>query len=80
MGRRADGTFNTAPLKRYPVAFCRALGSIIHNSAEYIPHIPANNDEYEQVFDELRSLYLASYENDDDGADYHPKRPPKENN
>ena len=77
MGRRADGTFNTAPLKRYPVAFCRALGSIIYHSAESISHMHTYNDEYEQTFDELRRLYMESYENDDDGADYHPKEAPK---
>ena len=48
MGRRANGTYNTAPLKRYPVAFCRALGSVTYHTAELISHISTKLDDYGQ--------------------------------
>ena len=75
MGRKADGTFHTAPLKRYPVSFCRALGSIVYNVATIVPHVATNDDEFVETFMELRELYLASkHDDDDDGADYAPKK------
>ena len=36
------------PLKRYPVAFCRALGSVTYHTAELISHISTKLDDYGQ--------------------------------
>ena len=79
MGRAKGGGFNTAPLKRYPEAFCRALGSVISKSAEIIPHVHSETDEYETVFNDLRAAYISSRADGDDGADYAPQMNPKNN-
>ena len=39
----------------------------------------ADADDYHSVFQELRSAYLASADDVDDGADYHNGFPPKFN-
>ena len=79
MGRAKGGGFNTAPLKRYPEAFCKALGSILSKSADIIPHVHSETDEYEKVFDDLRMAYLSSNADGHDGADYAPQNTPKNN-
>ena len=80
MGRKADGTFHTAPLKRYPVPFCRAIGEVVHNVASIVTHVSAPDDEFVETFQELRQLYMDSKHDDDDGADYAPKEVPQKRN
>ena len=70
MGPRGDGTFATAPLKRYPPAFCKAIGGILHRLASRLPHSAATTDNFEAVFQELKDIYEKSIDNQKDGADY----------
>ena len=70
MGPRGDGTFATAPLKRYPPAFCRAIGGILHRVASKMQHVAASQDNYEEIFAELKDIYENSNYNQMDGADY----------
>ena len=71
MGKSSTGGYNTAPLKRYTQAFCRGLAAIIEESAKNAITNMVDTDDYHSIFQELRSAYLASADDVDDGADYH---------
>ena len=75
MGQSKAGHYNTAPLKRYTSAFCQGLSYIIAESAKHSDFTPADQDVYLPIFQELKEHYLASADDDDDGADY--RFPPK---
>lgn len=69
MGPTASGIFATAPLKRYPQAFCEAIAEILQQVALREQHCRASHDTYYPIFVELENLYKNSGSTHD-GADY----------
>ena len=69
MGPTAPGIFATAPLKRYPQAFCEAIAEILQQVARRVQHCRASHDDYYPIFVELEELYKNSGSTHD-GADY----------
>ena len=77
MGPTAPGIFATAPLKRYPKAFCEAIAEILQQVAQRVQHCKADHDPYYSVFVELENLYKSSGSTQD-GADYVAPPPKKQ--
>lgn len=69
MGRSSHGSYNTAPLKRYTMAFCHGLASIMEYAARIVPYSNIPEDDLCPTFASLREAYLKSSLMDDDGRD-----------
>lgn len=62
--------YNTAPLKRYPAALCRALARAAFVCGKHSTQCSGETDPVHKVAMDLEQLYQVVQEGDD-GADYH---------
>ena len=70
MGRSSKTTYNTAVLKRYPRALCRAIAEIAGEFANRVPYTYAQDDEVNHVAQFLRRIYTTRDDQMDDGNDF----------
>ena len=70
MGRASKTTYNTAVLKRYPRALCRAIAEIAGKFASSVPFTYAHTDEVQHVAQVLRRIYMTTSDQMDDGNDF----------
>ena len=69
MSRTATG-YSTAPLKRYPIGFCRALARAIHYGKGHIIANTHEEDDISEVAHIFQSAYECTHETDKDGHDF----------
>ena len=70
MGRSSKSTYNTAVLKRYPRALCRAIAEIAGEFADRVPYSYAHDDAVKHVAEVLKGIYMTTDDNMDDGQDF----------
>ena len=69
MSRTATG-FSTAPLKRYPIGFCRALARAIQHGKGQIIANNQEEDDISEVAHIFQTAYECTHETDKDGHDF----------
>lgn len=70
MGRSSKTTYNTAALKRYPRALCRAIAEIAGEFADRVSYSYAHEDAVKHVAVILKGIYMTTDDQMDDGQDF----------
>ena len=70
MGRASKTTYNTAVLKRYPRALCRAIAELAGKFATSVPFSFGPDDAVNHVAQILRRIYMTTDDHMDDGNDF----------
>ena len=69
--KRTDKGFSTLPLKRYPVGFCKAIATMLHQGVSAAPNLTTENDDLYETAEHFREAYERTELGGEDGQDYH---------